>query len=332
MKIFVVGPDSGDTFAHNVAHTLRRMGHEVRTDPTRDARMMQLGRRERIVDEVLSRLSRSWRERAERRVVAIAREMKPELCLFTTGTFEPGSVEALKRVSGGTAVCWYGDSAANLRRGHVTSGEYDAVFLKDREFARRLRDVLGLEAFYLPEACNPDWHRPVAECSGQTVLVAGTSYGYRNRLVERLLDRGEDVRVYGPAPAPWVPRKVAAAHAGRHLDEKTKAEAFGRALACLSSFAPAESPLTVNCRVFETCACGGLLVSESRAALAEHFEPELEYVPFDDFEQCLDRLQQIKRDYTQAREIRARAARRAHAEHTYQMRLQSMFKTLGLGG
>ena len=32
MKVFVTGPDGSDSFSHNVAHTLREMGHDVRID------------------------------------------------------------------------------------------------------------------------------------------------------------------------------------------------------------------------------------------------------------------------------------------------------------
>jgi spore maturation protein CgeB len=328
MKILVVGPESGDCFAHNVAHTLRRMGHEVRSAP-RPELLQSRGRVARGADELLGRLSAAWRERAERRAVRLAGAWRPELCLFTTGTLEPWAVEEMRRVSGGRAVLWFGDSAANLRRGHATSGEYDAVFFKDRDFVRRLRDVLGLEAFYLPEACNPEWHRPVARREGRRVLVAGTCYGYRNRLVERLRGRGVDVVVHGPAPPSWAPRSVAAAHAGTYLDETTKAAAFGKALACLASFAPAESPATVNCRVFEIAACGGALLAEARPALEEFFEPEREYLPFADLEQCLQQLARLERDEAAARELRRRAARRAHAEHSYERRLSGLLETLG---
>jgi len=330
MRILVVGPETGDCFAHNVAHTLRRLGHDVRTAP-RPEMLQQRGRLARGADEVLGRASRAWRERAERRAVRLTREFRPELSLFTTGTLEPFAVRAMRRASGGRAVLWFGDAAANLRRGHVTGGEYDAVFFKDRDFARRLRDVLGLAAHYLPEACNPDWHRPVALPAGRHVLVAGTCYGYRNRLIERLIEHGVEVRVHGPAPPAWAPPRVVAAHAGTYLDQTTKAAAFGAALACLASFAPAESPATVNCRVFEIAGCGGLLLAEARPALAEFFEPGRECLEFSSLEQALELLARLERDAAWAGEIRTRAARRAHAEHSYERRLAALFEVLGIG-
>jgi spore maturation protein CgeB len=330
MKVFVTGPDAADSFAHNVSYALREMGHDVRTDRGL-AFSMHLSPLQRGLDEVLSRGWRRWRMRRDARAVRVATEFKPDLTLMCTLTFEPDTVERIRRLSGGPVVCWYGDTAGNVKRDHVVGGEYDAVFAKDPDFVRTLRTMLGIEAHHLPEACNPAWHRPTAERNGDTVVVAGTSYGYRNALVERLLDAGEEVRVYGAPPSVWVSAKVKGAHTGAFLDHRRKAHVFGEALACLSSFALSEGRNSVNCRVFETCACGGLLLSEEREALAPYFERDREYLAYASFEECCDHLKRLRSDYAQAREIRTRAARRAHGEHTYRHRLERMLEILGMG-
>jgi len=329
MRILVTGPDVADSFTHNVAHTLREMGREVLTDPAQSFGMRQSSAR-RALEELIGRAWPRFRLRSDARVRRLASAWRPQLTLMCTQTFEPETVRALRRTTGAPVVCWYGDAAANLKRDHVVSGEYDAVFAKDPDLVRTLRQMLGLEAHHLPEACNPSWHRPVAERAGNEVVVAGTSYGYRNALVGRLLAAGEQVRVYGAPPGGWVPAVVRAAHAHDFLDHKTKAATFGKALACFSSFAPAEGRGSVNCRVFETCACGGLLLSEAREALERFFEPGREYLSFSSFEECLDHLARLRRDYTEARAMRERAARRAHAEHSYRRRLEDLLRTLGL--
>ena len=329
MRILVTGPDAADSFTHNVAYTLREMGHEVFTDRTQSFVMQQSPAR-RVLEDVLGRAWRRYRLRGDARVRRLAAATRPQLTVMCTQTFEPETVRLLRQETGGRVVCWFGDAAANLKRDHVVSGEYDAVFAKDPDLVRALRDMLGLEAHHLPEACNPAWHRPVAERDGNRVVVAGSSYGYRNALVGRLLAAGEEVRVYGPTPGIWVPAALRAAHTHEFLDHTTKAGTFGRALACLSSFAPAEGRASVNCRVFETCACGGLLLSEAREALERFFEPGREYLSFSSLEECLDHLARLRRDYTEARAMRERAARRAHAEHSYRRRLEVLLGALGM--
>ena len=144
MKVFVTGPEIADSFTHNVAHAFREMGHEVRTESGVAFSMRQsvLGR---VLGELLERASPRWRARREAGAVRIAREFKPDLTLMCTRTFEPDSVDTIRRVSGGRVVLWYGDAPANLRRDHVVSGEYDAVFAKDPDLVRRLKEMLGLD-------------------------------------------------------------------------------------------------------------------------------------------------------------------------------------------
>ena len=250
--------------------------------------------------------------------------------LMCTRTFEPDSVDTIRRVSGGKVVLWYGDAPANLKRDHVVSGEYDAVFAKDPDLVRRLKQMLGLDAHPLAEACNPAWHRPVAQRRGNTLVVAGSSYGYRNALVRRLLAAGEQVKLYGPPPSIWVPRDVAAAHTNRFLDQDTKAQVFGEALACLTSFALSEGANSVNCRVFETCACGAVALAEEREAIGRYFERDREYLAYGSMEECLEQLARLRADESGARELRRRASERAHGEHTYRHRLESMLATLDL--
>jgi spore maturation protein CgeB len=330
MKVFVTGPDAADSFTHNVAYTFREMGHDVRTDSSL-AFEMQHSPLRRGLEEVLARASRRWRLRRDARALRLAAEFKPDLTVMCTMTLEPETVARIRRASGGPVVCWYGDSPANLKRDHVVSGEYDAVFAKDVDLVHVLGAMLGQQAHHLPEACNPAWHRPQAEREGDTVVVAGTVYGYRGALVVRLVEAGEEVGLYGPAPARWVPAKVRAAHTGVFLDHTRKARVFGRALACLGSFSVSEGRNSVNCRIFETCACGGLLLAEQRPAIATYFEPDREYLAYASFDECLDHLRRLRRDYGEARQIRARASKRAHGEHTYRHRLERMLRLLEMG-
>ena len=329
MKIFVSGPVVSDSFAYNVAYTFREMGHEVRTDSLAGF-PLQTSVMVRGLNEFLGRAWKKWRLRGDRRGVSIARDFKPDLTVMCTLTYEPESVEAIRRVSGGRVVLWYADPPGNLPRDHVVSGEYDAVFAKDPDFTEDLRRFLGIEAYHLAEACNPAWHRPVASRKGANVVVAGTSYGYRNAVVERLLDADVDVRIYGSAPSVWIPAKVAAAHTGIYLDQRVKATVFGGAVACLNTFAPSEGRNNINCRVFETCACGAVLLTEQRDAIGHYFERDLEYLAYESFDECLEYLRNLVKDETGARAIRERAVVRAHGEHTYRHRLEEMMAILDM--
>ncbi len=327
MKILVLGSERGDFFAHNVVHSLRKMGHEV----TSDSHLGSASTKNRMtigVDLLLTQANHWWAMKDDRRAAELVRRTRPELVVVCTRTYDPETVTSFRK-AGAIVICWYGDSPANIRRGHITSGEYDAVFVKDKRFSLDLKNVLGINSFHLREACNPDWHRPKHVDVSNHVAVAGTMYGYRNQVIKRLIKSDWEVRSFGPAPSPWVEKIVKKTHTGIFLDHTNKAEAFGAALACLNTFSPAERN-SLNCRIFETCGCGGLLVSEHKSAMDECFDPHKEYLPFSTFDELLEHLDKAKKDKALSLRIRINASHRAHAEHSYENRIKEIFSVLDL--
>lgn len=328
MKIFVVGPERMDTFIHNVAYTLRKMGHEVQTDPDFRSKAMR-SRFQTAGIEALSRLSVSFRMRDDRRAIRIAKDFNPDLVFVCTRTLEPESVRKIRQHNDCLVICWYGDTPGNVKRNHITAGEYDAVFVKDKRFADDLRNTLGLNAYHLPEACNPDWHKPVTTPIVNHLLVAGTVYGYRSAVIEKLLNSEKTVKIFGPQPPAWVPDTVKKEHTGVFLDHTNKAFEFSKALACINTFAPAERD-ALNCRIFESCGCGAALLSEHKSSIDEYFEPYVEYLPFHNLEELKEHIQRLESDVKFSKELRKKAARRAHSDHSYSKRLKFILDTLGL--
>ena len=326
MKIFVVGPERMDTFIHNVAHTFKKMGHDVQSDSEFRSKAMR-SRYQTAAVEILSRTSKKFRMRDDRRAIQIANYFKPDLVFVGTRTLEPETVHAIRKKHGCPAVCWYGDTPGNLKRNHITSGEYDAVFVKDKRFSDDLRNVLGLNAFHLHEACNPDWHRPIEVSVSGHLLVAGTLYGYRSAIIEKLLNLNRRVKVFGPLPSPWISKVVKEAHTGIFLDHTNKAFEFSKAIACLNTFAPAERD-TLNCRIFESCGSGGLLISEHKNSLDECFDPYEEYLPVSSVDQLLEQIDRVQCSPEYANKIRQNAVNRAHSKHSYLNRLQTILDSV----
>ena len=75
---------------------------------------------------------------------------------------------------------------------------YDVIFFKEPVLADRLRAMLDLPVYYLPEACNPRWRRPVAPAgTDPRLVIACGMYPSRVRLLERLIAKGIPLRLYG---------------------------------------------------------------------------------------------------------------------------------------
>src|ERR1022692_2218325 len=239
VRVGVVGRLCPDYFADNVGDALDRLGHVVtQLGPARIRPGGQLtGGLAQLVSQGLPRLD----ERAQRRIVKAAVAAACEVVINLDADLMPGSVTLLKH-AGVQVAFWFPDHVANIGRKLMLLAPYDALFFKEPHLVERLRANLDLPVYYLPEACNPRWHRPLTPAGTEPYLVlAGNMYPSRIRLLERLIAKGIPLRLYGPGFPRWLEAtSVREAHTGRYLAREEKARVFRAAAGVLNTMHPAE--------------------------------------------------------------------------------------------
>jgi spore maturation protein CgeB len=336
MRVLLIGEAHPDSFADNISDTLVDAGHVVRTvAPFRGP----AGGQSRLWVRLRAELPWVLRvaTRMQAHVVDAAEDFRPDLVLNLDSRLAWPVVRRVREASGAAVAFWFPDSVGSLARETHVLADYDAVFLKDTAVVERYRALLGLNAHFLPEACNPLWHRPPDGISpgddGPGVLIAGNMYATRFKLVQRLLAAGIEVQVHGPSPPGWLVegRLPAAFRPRSYLARQTKARAFRGALAVLNSLASHEAD-GLNCRLFEAAGCGAVVLTEFREQLPIFFDPEGEVLGFASFDELLDRVR-VAAALTAAerRALGDAAARRAHADHGYAQRFEKILSVLGLG-
>ena len=275
MRVLVVGPLGPDSPAENLTTSLQDLGHDARGVETWDwdARLSNpkthasrplpfLGSFElHAVNELERRPGLAARLQAG--VVAAAEEHQPELTIVMDRSLSVGLVPRLKSASGGAPVAlWFFDSLRAIGRETYLLGGYDAVFVTDEPSARRYRDIRGLNAHLMPEACNPRWHRPPDGAApgdaGTAVLLLGSVYTSRYLLLRRLFDAGIEIELRGGHVSRVIPpdRRLDAARAGDAVVREAKARAFRRAAVVLNDVNTAETS-HLNLRLFEAAGVGG---------------------------------------------------------------------------
>jgi spore maturation protein CgeB len=335
MGVLIVGEPYADSFADNVATSLADAGYNVRTAPP--FRGILAGR-SRVVTRLRGELPAYARvaDALHRHVVETVEEFRPDLVLSLDYRLAWPIVARIRRLAAAMAF-WFPDAANNLgREGHVLAG-YDAIFVTDTTVARRYRDVLGLNAHFLAEACNPRWHRPIPNISpgddGPALLIAGNLYATRFVLLRRLADAGIPLRFHGPAWPRWLPadERFGGGNPGPYLERERKARAFRGAFAVLNSMATAESD-GANCRLFEAAGCGAVVITEERAQIPTLFDVHHEVRSYSSFPELLDQIKALRRmSPDDRRGLGDAASRRAHHEHTYLNRFQQILDVLGRG-
>jgi len=326
MRIGVIGPIGRDEFADNAADALRRMGHEV----------IQLGpahptHRNRKVHNIanLTRMAVPQLDaRLQGPIAKAALAAECEVVVNIDLRLMPDIVNQIKS-RGARVAFWFPDAVSRLGRQLMLLAPYDALFFKEPHMVDRFRAMLGLPAYYLPEPCNPARHRPIGTAGKDPHLVVpGTMYPFRVRVIERLLAKGIPLKLYGVGVPRWMGETAAReVHAGRYVSRDDKARVYRSATGVLNTMDPAEVA-GVNGRLFQAAGCGAAVLTEFRPTLPDLFDIGEEVLAFSDFDELLDQATRLLNEKGLSARLGDAAARRAHHDHTYDHRLAVILEKL----
>jgi len=324
VRVGVVGPVAPDYFADNVGDGLARAGHAV--TQLGAARISPGGKLTGSLRLLARQGFPRLDERAQQRIVRRALDAECEVVINLDAELMPAAVIRLKR-AGLRVAFWFPDAVSNLGRQLMLLSPYDALFFKEPHLVERLRANLGLPVYYLPEACNPRWHRPLTPAGTEPYLVtAGNMYASRVRLLERLIAKGVPLRLYGAGFPRWLGESTARqAHVGRYLSREDKAAVFRSAAGVLNNIHPAEVA-GVNARLFEAAGCGAAVLTEFRPSLPQLFTTGTEVLAYSDFDELVDQAGRLLSEPGLTARLGDAAARRAHADHTYDQRVTAILE------
>ena len=326
MRVGVVGPVAPDYFAENVGDALAHIGHSV--TQLGSASGQHRGRisssAEMLARQAVPRIA----ERANRRIVRGALAARCDVVINLDAHLAPDAVTDLRR-AGAKVAFWFPDAVSSFGRQLMLLAPYDAMFFKEPHVVERLQSTLDLPVHYLPQGCNPRWHRPITEAGTDPFLViAGNMYPSRVRLLERLISKGIPLRLYGGGFPRWLGDSPAVAqHTGQYLVREGKARVFRAAAGVLNTMHPAEVA-GVNSRLFEAAGCGAAVLTEFRPTVPELFAVGDEVLVFHDFDGLVDQATRLLNEPGLTARLGDAAARRAHVDHTYDLRVAEILDKL----
>jgi spore maturation protein CgeB len=334
MKIFVIGPQFCDSFACNIATTLGHMGHEVATHAGTRHRHDRAGKTNALW-ELAGKVAPALNAQLLRGLLAQLREFRPALVLFTQNLFTAVQVDAIRRAAQAPVFCWYIDPIANVRNDALFAGAYDQVFAKEPRLVETLTCKLGLRTEYLPECCNPEWHKPneltpeQMRDYGCDIAGQGTLHPYRARFFEAFAGTNYTVRIWGSVAPSSVDGPARAWFQHRYLGETEKAFALRAAKIVVDNLNFTEYD-GVNNTLFEAIGCGAFVLCDEKPTLGSLFTVDDEVVTFRSRAELLDKVRYYlspEGELERAR-IRENGWRRAHRDHTYTHRLRVILNCL----
>jgi spore maturation protein CgeB len=339
MNILVLGKFYTEGFALHIAETLRDMGHNVRRfEPGyksgRIGGRIGVGHRIDQVQGLIHSTTDNLPSIRARRIRALWKavdEAPLDIVLTCHDFLWPDEVAELKRRTGAIVVMWFPDHLANFGKGFFMNAPYDGLFFKDPYIVHALSDTLHSPVYYLPECFNPHRHRlPPGESPGAEyrcdITTAGNQHSWRVAFFKHLA--GYDVKLWGqPAPL-WLPTDaIRVMYQGRGVLNEDKARAFLGAKIVLNNLHYGEI-WGLNVRAFEAAGIGAFQMVDWRPGLCQLFEDGKELVSFRGMGNLKNKIDYWLDRPDDRSEIAAAGKRRAHAEHTYKLRLELLLDTL----
>ncbi len=333
MRIFFIGSSAtADTMEKHIIETLPAMGHEVKFFNIRD--QINIGPRFNHVTQFLLRnVMREPERLGEKRLLRSLAEYQPDLILVLLGNMiSPKTVKKLRATFSGKIVCWCQDQLTTLGRQYLIGSEYDKVFVKDHYLVEMFGNYIGMDVHYLPEACNPIYHKRVKlreeekSSYASEICTFGNVYYYRQAILESLAKY--DLQVWGHRPD-WLIDRLGARFKGRPVYEEEKCKAVAGAKIVLNTLHFGEVN-GLNCRAFEVAGCGGFQLASFSPAIQEHFRIGEQIEIFRNKSELLEKTDHYLNHPEQAQSIAKAGQERAYAEHTYAHRLQDLIQLSGM--
>ena len=339
MNILVIGKFYTEGFALHIAETLAVMGHVVRRfEPGfRSGRLAgKLGYR---IDQACGVLYTNSdgiaaiRARRIRSLWETAGAGPLDVVIVCHDFLLPDEVAELKRRTDAQIAMWFPDALVNFGRGYFMNAPYDALFFKDPFIKHALGDVLQSPVHFLPECFNPDQHWLPEESIGQDpqyqcdITTAGNQHSWRVACLKHLTDY--DVKIWGnPAPLWMNSGAVCKMYQGRGVYNHDKVKAFRGASIVINNLHYGEV-WGLNVRAFEAAGAGAFQMVDWRPGLEQLFDDGKEIISFSSITDLKQKVDYWLPRKHERREIARAGMRRAHAEHTYALRLQLLLDTLG---
>jgi spore maturation protein CgeB len=334
-RVLVVGPTSGGSLgtARFVADAVKRSGAEYRLF---DASPFETAQHTfgalPVTPEGKTYLQGRFALLLGEAVVGVAAEWRPDLviALAQAPLTEP-ALEGLAAL-GATTAFWFVENVRVLPYWRDVVSHYHHVFaIQPGAVLDQMRVARAPHVHYLPMACDPQLHRPVALCADDARFVspvsfAGAPYLNRRHILGAVTDLG--LKLWGDG---WE-RTPLAAHLGEvgrfGLEQMLKVFS-GTAINLnvhsadhVTALDP--DPDYVNPRTFELAACGAFQLADWRAPLATLFKDD-EVVTFKSVREMRQLAEHYLAHPDERATVAARARVRALAEHTYDRRVAEIF-------
>ncbi|GAB2552776.1 CgeB family protein [Spirosoma aerophilum] len=329
MKVVIVGNRAFDSFEYNLSDSFRALGHTVSILDITDVLPVSVR-----VSYWASRFIESYDRVVSVRLAHCVALLQPDLVLVVYRNLHPLIVKQIKDHWPGIPVVQMNpDALSNLEKQQIIAADFDCYFSKEPYIVNFLREKLGANAHYLPEGFNPRIHqkpqveKAVAEwLTNIDVLVFGSLYAYRARMIEQLMKAGIKVAVYG-TEGPYLRPSVRSAFRKKYLIGAEKNRLLYGAKIVFNNFHYAEVT-SVNQKYFEINAIGGFQLSDYKPTIDEYTGVPADQVTYRSVYEAIDKIRYFLAHPKERHELADRQYTHFQQHHSLDRRVDQLIHTV----
>lgn len=276
--------------------------------------------------------------RLNTRLVDIARVYKPDLFLEAGGwNILTDTIDVMRYMGTKTALMNI-DPPIIFEPIIKAAPHYDFIFTQGTEAYEILKNIHIKNLYWLPFACDPDFHKPVElsteevqryGCDICFVGSGGEMYSQRRKFLEQLIDF--NLGIWGPGwetlPSKSPLRKFIR---GGQTRPKEWIKIFSASKIVFHSHYKDPSG-KVPCnhaapRVYEALACGAFLVVDKQKDVLSLFNPGEDLAIFDNVDELREIIPYYLDHPDEARMMAENGRRKVLASHTYRHRIEEILR------
>jgi spore maturation protein CgeB len=330
MNVVIIGNKGFDTLEYHLANSFCFLGHSVSIIDLHDVIPLRY-----IYNYLAIKYLKEYDDYLFKKIANRVIEASPDLVIGTYRFINPLCIKLIKKGLPHIPIIHINpDALTTFELQQIFVSPYDFYFTKDPYITNFMKQKMGLNAYYLPEAFNPrilkktTMDRMALENRIDIdVLAFGYLYPYRVNMIKRLVEAGIKVTIYGKKDRRFFDSTLNPYFRNEWITGERKAELLYGSKIVFNNFHYAEIE-SVNCKFFEFAGSGAFQVCDYRTTVDEYSKIDSKKFTFNTIQEAIELINYYLDKPTERYEMATIQYNHFIQNHTYEHRVKQILETV----
>lgn len=330
MRIALFGSKDYDSLEYHLNDSFTFLGHSVTHIDIKDVVAIPYK-----YNYFATKFFKKYDEYLFQKVAKKIIESDPELVVCTYRFTHPICIRLIKQALPKVKIIHINpDQLTTLEYQQIFASPYDAYFTKDHYMVDFMKNKMGLNTFYLPEAFNPRVHlRPLndrvelEDKIGIDLLSFGTMYPYRANMLAKLIEANINVSLFGSMDRRFFRDDLKFKFNSEFITGQRKSELVYGSKIVFNNFHYAEIE-SANVKFFEIGGIGGFQICDYKSSLHEYSAIPVEEFTYKSINEAIDLIKFYSNKPLLRHQLASKQYDHFLLNHTYEHRIDQLLQLI----